>query len=436
MSNRNATASWSGYSHQGSVGILVALRDMRKLILEGKQNEFNIHYLEYENNEDVAISKQITGEPKELISVHQVKAYYSQGHLLNTYKSVFTGAPIYQRDANGKLLKDSEGNKIETGNYEPGQWCDSNNFLHTVENIRNWPTDNDFSSVGGNPNNIKRYEYNRNIFFCGTDQISKFIITELISDDFLAGNNGLAVMSLKRLTFELDLKIRTEHATKDSKNDYEIQFSFKDIFDIIHDSRDISQNESYICRNMFYELYFEALKRSELSSDEISGIDLLIDQIYHGFSDDDFLLFIRRLSLNRNPRNQHIIQSAYNEDGLRQVFFRLLLGVPNIYPDLVKEDFTVLYSSVRYILSAIIDEKEYAKDVVKNILTNLDSHKLLWERTSIINKEINGTFYELNPAFFDIRKKEDKERDFTAFMQYNGSTALVCRETAKTNLTK
>lgn len=436
MSNRNATASWSGYSHQGLVGILIAVRDMRNLILEGRQNEFDIHYLEYENNEDVAISKQIGGEPKELISVHQVKAYYSQGHLLSTYKSVFTGAPIYEHDANGKLLKDSEGNKIETGSYEPGQWCDSSNFLHTVENIRNWPTDNDFSSVGGNPNDIKRYEYSRNIFFCGTDQISDFIITELVSDNFLAGNNGSAGMSLKRLTFELDKKIRTEHATKDSKNDYEIQFSFKDIFDIIHDSKDISQNESYICRNMFYELYYEALKKSSLSDDEISEIDLLIDQIYHSFSDTDFLLFLRRLSLNRNSKNQHITHSTYNEDGLKQVFFKLLLGIPNIYPDLVKEDFTILYSSVRYILSTIIDESEDAKDVVKNILTNLDSHKLLWEKTSIINKEINGTFYDLNPDFFDIRKKEDKEKDFTSFMQYNGSTALVCRETAKTNLTK
>lgn len=187
---------------------------------------------------------------------------------------------------------------------------------------------------------------------------------------------------------------------------------------------------------MFYEIYYEALKKSSLSDDELSEIDLLIDQIYYSFSDADFLLFIRRLSLNRNPKNQHITQSTYNEDGLKQVFFKFLLGIPNIYPDLIKEDFTILYSSVRYILSTIIDENEYAKDVVQNILTNLDSNKLLWERTSIINKEINGTFYDLNPYFFDIRKKEDKERDFTVFMQYNGSTALVCRETAKTNLTK
>lgn len=59
---------------------------MRSLILANLQNEFDFHFVEYENNEDVAISKQLANTPKELISVHQVKAYYSQGHLINTYK--------------------------------------------------------------------------------------------------------------------------------------------------------------------------------------------------------------------------------------------------------------------------------------------------------------------------------------------------------------
>lgn len=435
MSNRNATASWSGYSHQGQVGLLVALREIRRLISLGSQNEFDIHFLEYENNEDVAIAKQTIGAPKELLSVHQVKAYYSQGHLINTYKSVFTGAPIYERDALGKYEKDINGKKIETGNYEAGQWCNSDNYLHVVENIGNWPTNNDFSLFGGNPLSIKRFEYSANVFHCGTDEISTFIITELISNDFHIGNSGAAAMSLKRLTFELDSKIRTEHATKTSKEDYEIQFSFEELVGIINNTEDISHNESYICRKMFYDLYFEALKKSSLSTDELLEIDLVIDQIYHGFSDADFLLFIRRMSLNRNPKNQNITQSVFNEDGLRQVFFKLLLNISNVYPEIIKEDFTIHYSSLRYVITTIIDETDYAKEVVQNILINLDSHKLLWEKTFLINKEINGSFHELNPDFFDIRKREHKEKDFTEFMQYNGSTTFVCRDTAKTNLT-
>ena len=427
MSNRNATASWSGYSHQGLVGILIGLREMRRLISIDKQNEFNIHFLEYENNEDVAITKQTLGTTKELLSVHQVKAYYSQGHLINTYKSVFTGAPIYEKDA--------QGNKIETGNFEPGQWCDNDNFLHVVQNVANWPTNDDFSSLGGNPFGIKRYIYNENIFHCGTDEISQFIITELASSDFHTGNQGASAMTLKRLMFELDSKIRTEHATKNSKNNYEIQFSFEELIGIVHDVLDVSRSESYICRSTFYDLYIEALKKSVLLDDDLSEINNLVDQIYNGFSDDDFLLFIRRLSLNRNSKHQHLTQSTFNPDGLKQVFFNLLLSVPKIYPEIIKEDFIVHYSSLRYVLTTIIDEKDEAKEVVQNILSNLDSHKLLWEKTFLINKEINGSFHDLNPEFFDIRKREDKEKDFTEFMQFNGSTTFVCRDTAKTNIT-
>lgn len=435
MSNRNATASWSGYSHQGLVGILIGLREMRRLISIDKQNEFNIHFLEYENNEDVAITKQTLGTTKELLSVHQVKAYYSQGHLINTYKSVFTGAPIYEKNSDGKYQKDAQGNKIETGTFEPGQWCENDNFLHVVQNVTNWPTNNDFSSVGGNPFSIRRFEYNTDLFHCGTNEISQFIITELVSTDFHAENEGAATMTLKRLTFELDLKIRTEHATKDSKNDYEIKFSFEELFRIIHDTVDVLHNDSYICRSIFYDCYIDALKNSTLPDDDLFEINEVLMQIYNGFSDDEFLLFIRRLSLNRNSKHQNNTQSTFNQDGLEQVFFYLLLSLPNIYPEVVKEEFTLHYSSVRYILTTIIDEKNKAKKVVENILTNLDLHKLLWEKTFIINKEINGSFHELNPDFFDIRKQEDKEKDFTEFMQYNGSTTFVCRDTAKTNLT-
>ncbi|GAA4146984.1 hypothetical protein GCM10022216_32510 [Sphingobacterium kyonggiense] len=435
MSNRNATASWSGYSHQGLVGLLVAIKEIRRLISENKQGEFGIHFLEYENNEDVAISREEMGSIKELLSVHQIKAYYSQGHLINTYKSVFTGAPIYQLDANGKLSKDDDGKKIETGNYNPGQWCNGSNYLHVVENITNWPTDNDFSSVGGNPNSIERFEYEAGVFHCGTNQIDQYIIDSLKSIDFHMDNEGLASMALKRLCFELDSKIRSEHATKSTKNDYEIRFSFDDLIGIINSNIDVSTNDIYICRKLFYDSYNEAKKNSSLDAIELSEIDKLIDQIYHGFSDDDFLLFIRRLSLNRNPKHQHNTHSVFNPDGLKQVFFKLLLNLPNIYPEIMKEEFTLHYSSLRYVLTTIIDEKDDAKDVVQNILNNLDSHKLLWEKTSLINKEINGTFHDLNPDFFDVRKSEDKAMDFTEFMQYNGSTTFICRDTAKINLT-
>lgn len=434
MSSRNATASWSGYSHQGLVGILVALREIRRLVSEDKQDQFNIHFLEYENNEDVAISKEEIDLSKELLSVHQVKAYYSQGHLLSTYKSVFTGAPIYQIEADGKLSKDNNGKKIETGNYQTGQWCTGLNYLHIVENIGNWPL-TDFSSVGGNPHDIKRFEYNTDTFYCGTDQIGEYILEELKSVDFHRNNDGLASMALKRLSFELDKKIRYEHATKDSKEDYEIIFSFQEIMDIIYSNIDVQANNTYVCRKLFFDLYIDFKKQSTLDEEQLDQIEQIIFEVYDSFNDEDFLLFIRRLSLNRKPTNQTNTHSIFNEDGLKQVFFEILFEVSTIYPEVNKDQLILAYNSFRYILTTIIDEEKKAKEVVQYILNNLESQSLLWEKTSLINKEINGSFQELNPDFFDIRKNDEKAKDFTKFMQYNGSTELICRDTAKNNLT-
>jgi hypothetical protein len=49
-SNRNATASWSGFSHQGQVGLLIALRDLQK---DGVDKDNN--YVLFEKHEDVAV---------------------------------------------------------------------------------------------------------------------------------------------------------------------------------------------------------------------------------------------------------------------------------------------------------------------------------------------------------------------------------------------
>ena len=81
--NRNATASWSGFSHQGQVGILIALRELQKDGID-KDNT----YVQFEKHEDVAIFIAKKPQP-EFVSVHQVKAYYSDGsEKKNKYKSV------------------------------------------------------------------------------------------------------------------------------------------------------------------------------------------------------------------------------------------------------------------------------------------------------------------------------------------------------------
>ena len=181
-------------------------------------------------------------------------------------------------------------------------------------------------------------------------------------------------------------------------------------------------------------MYIDALKKSSLSETELVLINNIIDDIYHEFSDDEFFRFIQRLSLNRKPDHQNTSQSIFNEDGFKQVFFKILLNVSNVLPEINKKEQIILYKSFRYILTTIIDEQDDAKEVVQNILTNLVSQKILWEKTSLINKEIDVDFQSLNPDFFDIRKKAERDQDFKSFIQFNGSTSLISKDNTIKNL--
>lgn len=393
-SNRNATASWSGFSHQGQVGLLIALRELQK---EGVDKDNN--YVLYEKHEDVAVYFDNSGVP-EFLSVHQVKAYYSDGS-----------------------DKKSKYNSVLNHDFEAG----NERFLHTVLEINDWDT-----STTSNNNNVSRYEYSNGTFHCGTTQIEIFIKEEL--KKLIGNNDGKIENVLKKLTYQLDLKIRSEHQKK-TKNLFDVKFSLSEIENFVNDESEFILKEIYDCRKLFHDLYIDAKKKSILTDSQLIIVDKLIDEIYHTFSDEEFLLFIRRLSLNRNSSHQNTTQSIFNEDGLKQVFFKLLMNISNIHPEIKKNELTVSYSNLRYVLTTIIDEQDDAKEVVQNILMNLDSHKILWERTSLINKEINGNFHELNPEFFDVRKYDQKVEDFKGFMQHNGSTSFICRVTATKNLT-
>lgn len=438
MSSRNATASWSGYSHQGQVGLLVALREMRRLMLTGLDQEFDIHFVEYENNEDVAITKLLPNRVKELLSVHQVKAYYSQGHLLSTYKSVFTGAPIYLKGTDGKFVKDAQGNKTETGTYESGQWCTTNNFLHTAQSIRNWPA-HDFTSVGGNPNSIMRYEYNTNIFNCGTKEISNYLVLELNSQDFHNGNQGLASMALNRLSFKLDEKIRSEHATKPSKDLYDIKFSFQELLSIINETNDVSSNNIFISRKLFYNEFINKVETHTVDedNDHIEFLKSSIIQELYVLDGLDFLNFLKKLNLNVDSKLLDTPHYNFNPDGLKQVFIKLLLEVKNIVPEIVENSVQYINNEdkLKYILTSIIEDEDDVKSVISNILDNLKSQNILWENHALINRNISADFSDNIPKINNIIMNDEDAKEEEKFMSFSSKSKLINRDDAKNILT-
>ncbi len=340
-SNRNATASWSGFSHQGQVGLLIALRELQR---DGVNKDKT--FVQYEKHEDVAIYEVNENGDKNYLSVHQVKAYYSDNA---QYKSTY--------------------DKVLNEDFESGNQL----FLHTTKEISDWNT-----SATLNNNEVLRFEYSKGVFHCGTTEIENLIKAELAT--LLDNIPSFSDNALYRLTYELDLKIRTEHK-KASKPLFDIHFSLTQIEDLIRNTSNFEAKEIYDCRKLFYDSFREILKTEDITQEKIDEINNGIIKEINDLDDENFLLFLQRLNLNETAEMLKSTQVAFNQVGLRQVFFRILIDIINTPPVLI--DKTVKYKKetepANFVLTAIIEEERDKLTVIENILTNLTSQDLLWE---------------------------------------------------------
>ncbi len=368
MNNRNATASWSGFSFQGQVGLLVALIEMQNI----DATKYDKYFLEYENREDVAIYMLKDNQTREYLSVHQVKAYYSDGHLINTYKDVFQGKEEFEVDEEGKIVLDSEKNKILLGYKETG-WCSNDNYLHTATEITNW-TQEKIDAIG-NPFSVSRFKYSSDQNYCDINLIKKFILEEIEKIKGESTETKLAVI-LANLSLFLDEKVRFEHANKKTKVEYDVKISFQELQEIIQASDNVIHDENtYFSRKLFFEKYIECIKQLEIEEHIQNHANIIIQNIYNS-NNLSFDNFISRLNLTKPKEYIHLPHLNYNDDGLKQVFFKILFSVKNCIP--VMEDNFVKYrsktSSVQhYVLTTIINEVEECSDILKTLIENVDN---------------------------------------------------------------
>ena len=149
--NRNATPSWSGYIHQGKVGFLVALRQLKKCIDDQVPNYEN-YVIRYENAEDF----DIVDNNDKVISRHQVKAYID-GTSREQYSTLFKiqtrkYCEVEDKRSNQKIWKeiiDEEGFQIHQfdgqGHILAVEVSPDSRYLHVIVAITDF--------------NLPRYEY-------------------------------------------------------------------------------------------------------------------------------------------------------------------------------------------------------------------------------------------------------------------------------------
>lgn len=401
MSKRNATASWSGYSHQGQIGLLIALREIRKFKEDNELSKLETHFLEYESKEDVAIYCK-EGSDKKYTSIHQVKAYYSE-------------------DSDKK----HKYSKVLNNTFDGG--CD-NNFLHTAKEISDWET----SSVE-NSNEIKRYLYKDDVFHCDTSMSKDYIVEELKAGCFKNGDEGSAIMALNRLSYNLDEKIRKEHQVQKRKEDYNVVFSFQEIENIINTEDEVKSRNIFIARKLFYLAFQSALKDEGFDAKQLKKIKKKILKSIYSLDDRGFLEFMKKLNLDGEFSAHEEPHIYYNKPGLQDVFFYILNSIKKLDPS--NKDNSVVYKrdsdSTDYILTSI-NQKSDKKGIVKNIIKNAARMEILWENQQLINMHHTGKFTDLDPSIMNVNSQDEKGKN--KFMSPSKKSGLLKGEEAKNRL--
>lgn len=407
--NQNATASWSGYSHQGQVGLLVAIKKIIELLASDGERLTDYH-VEFEIEEDAAIYKLNDGT-KEYLSIHQVKAKYSSGS-----------------EKVGKY-KEALKNFSQTSCPEK--------YLHTSKEIENWDKE-----TFDNPQSVLRYEYESGKNYCDTSSIDGYLNIEISR---IVGENetGRIQTALHRISNNLDQRIRKEHQEKKGvKKEMKVVFGLDKLYSLILDNSDFDQRLLCALRRKLVKYYYEFFRDIVFDQD---GLDYKNDppksftdisnQIF-SLDDDSFGEFLNLLDLSKDQDDFDVY--SLNRDGLIDVFYLTLFNACCANVDSKLKNESVHYGlendSFQRVITAINSSKNREGRIAENYLRNWRFNILRWEPHYIINKEIKGRLIEkapdIKPRTIGISEKGEKD----AFMRHANESAFITINDAKDEL--
>jgi len=364
--SRNATASWSGYCHQGKVGLLVALKKIKALNLQ----QLNNHSMELETQEDVKIANNNI-----VVEVHQVKAYKGSDRL-----SAYTSA-----------LKAFED-------------CIGGNYLHTVCEISNWGD----MVTADNPKGVTRYLYSAGKTFCDLDDIDKEIIDEIAEVLVATGNlensqnEDWCRSAFKEYLAVLDEKIRYEHRHK-AQVDYEVKFSLDEILNLICEQPTRCKAVTFAIRQSIYNEYVQFVLALEeagypgMTAEQEDIVTKVIKHISHmdDIQLEDFLIKVFPASTVGKSLAQCVLTSDfYSPEAFVATFLNTLIHVDR--QQLLLEDGIYPHYKVdlNYLLTAIHSNEQRKPAIAMFILKNRKLNAARYETDYIINETYDGSLEE------------------------------------------
>lgn len=405
--NRNATSSWSGYIHQGKVGFLVALRQLRQCIEAGvSYEEYSIRY---ENAEDF----DIIGNEGQVLSRHQVKAY-TDGTSRERYSTLFN---IQKRDyrevtyKNGKKVWKEEiieeGFQIHSfdgkGKMKSVDVNPDSRYVHVIVDVIDFNlSEDEYLKKDGrrkkythNDSCIQLYPYDRgkNICYCplsqddSNDKIRDYCITEIkeilmLKRSSLKDNSSHLYQAYLRFVGSLlDHSIGKAHSES-----YFPEISFREIIDLITEK--VPKDEVYEMKNTLtysWEKYHLDYI-DDISVDDFEKMDTIIKHLL-SMSKEDFLNF-SKMVLPDGKQNE-TLSKLFNNSVLENIFYVLLEKTKDFpfesysYLDDDKKSYRVSFIDIQ-------NRRGRIAKLIQEIINNVEFLKATFNHDFLINRDIDG----------------------------------------------
>lgn len=455
--NRNATPSWSGYIHQGKVGFLVALRQLKKCI-DDKVPNYEDYVIRYENAEDF----DIVDNNGKVISRHQVKAYID-GTSREQYSTLFKiqtrkYCEVEDKRSNQKIWKeiiDEEGFQIHQfdgqGHILTVEVSPDSRYLHVIVAITDFnlsryeylKKDGRRKKYTDNNSCIQLYPYNKvnDLYHCPLSQyddhdtIRDYCLAEILEILQLENNrlkdndSHISQVYLRYVSSLLDHSIGRSHNNSGYPEIY-----FKDIIAIINN--EFHKDKIFELKNKLiysWEQYHQDYA-NDICEDDFIQMDKIIKQLL-SMSKDEFYKFVKMI-LPDKTSDENILE-LFPISSLENIFYLLLEKTKSFsfksYNYLDEDD-----KSYRVSLIDIQNRPGRIAKIVKEIINNSEFLKATFNHDFLINRSIDdisidSRIDELSNISDNIRYKKAwdtgiKNSIFNANMEFIGIDTVLEKE--------
>lgn len=395
--NRNATPSWSGYIHQGKVGFLVALRQLRECIENNIEN-LEDYVIRYENAEDFDIVAD-----DQVLSRHQVKAYVN-GNEREDYSDLFN---IQTRKfENGKEKIDVKGYQVHKFDGRGKEVCkevsNKNIYLHVIVNVPDFNLSKDDylakypsrTKYTDNVACVRLYKYNqaKDLFYCPlsqddeNDTIRDYCIAEIKEILKFNGNplnesvSHLKQVYLRYVGSLLDHSIGQAHSESGFP-----EISFGEILSIIE--KETPKDEVYEMKNNLtyrWEKYHRDYA-SDIREEDFKIMDEINNKLL-SLPKDEFYEFVRMMLPHENSDENFL--ELFRNAPMEDIFYVLLEKIKD-FPFKAYSYLDDNEKSYRTSLISTQDRPGRIAKIIQEIIGNSEFLKATFNHDFLINRDID-----------------------------------------------